>query len=113
MKNPLTPLGLAILLALPLAASPAGKPKSKAPSHPINLNTATATELTQLPRIGTKAAERIVAYRKDHGGFQRAEDLMSVKGVGEKSFQKLKPYLTVGSGPVPARAAASAKSQGK
>lgn len=91
-------LGLALLLVLPLAAagSSAGKAKGKAPSQPINLNTATATELTQLPKVGAKAAQRIVAYRKERGGFQRVEDLLAVKGIGEKSFLKLKPFLTVG-----------------
>jgi competence protein ComEA len=111
MKNILQPLGLAILLALPLAAADKTATKSKAPGRPINLNTATATELTQLPKIGAKAAERIVAYRKQHGSFQRAEDLLSVKGIGEKSFLKLKPYLNVGGGS--AQAKATPKSQGK
>jgi competence protein ComEA len=111
MNNTLKHLGLAILLALPLAAAGKAATKSKAPGHPINLNTATATELTQLPKVGAKAAERIVAYRKEHGGFQRTEDLLSVKGIGEKSFLKLKPYLTVGGGSVLAKA--TPKPQGK
>jgi competence protein ComEA len=68
----------------------------RAPQHPINLNTATTTELLQLPRVGIKSAERIIAFRKQHGGFQRVEEIMNVKGIGEKSFVKLKPYLTVG-----------------
>lgn len=110
MKSILQHLTLAALLAFPLAAAGKTSVKGKAPSHPINLNTATATELTQLPKVGAKAAERIVAYRKEHGGFQRTEDLMSVKGIGEKSFLKLKPYLSVG-GPAPVKAAA--KPQGK
>jgi competence protein ComEA len=111
MNKILQPLALAILLALPLAAAGKGTAKEKAPSHPININTATATELTQLPKIGAKAAERIVAYRKAHGGFQRTEDLMSVKGVGEKSFVKLKPYLSVGNGS--SQAKSTTKLQGK
>ena len=100
MKNILKPLGLALLLALPVlaAGTRAGKAPAKAPSHPINLNTATVTELMQLPRVGAKAAERIVAFRKQHGGFQRPEELMNVKGFGEKSYQKLKPFLSTGSG---------------
>jgi competence protein ComEA len=111
MNTTIKSLGLALLLVLPLAATGKEPAKHKAPGHPINLNTATATELTQLPKIGAKAAERIVAYRKQHGGFQRTEDLMSVKGIGEKSFLKLKPYLTVGSAPVPSKS--TAKPQGK
>jgi len=109
MNNTLKTLGLALLLALPLAAATATVPKapkaapaakSKAPGHPINLNTASVTELMQLPRVGSGLAQRIVAFRKEHGGFQRPEELMNVKGVGEKSFLKLKPYLSAG-GAVP------------
>jgi competence protein ComEA len=53
----------------------------------------------QLPRVGAKTAERIVTFRKQHGGFQRPEELMNVKGIGEKSFAKLKPYLALGATP--------------
>jgi competence protein ComEA len=112
MNNFLKPLGLALLLALPLSAVGVAVPKAKAkaPGHPINLNTASVTELMQLPRIGAHAAERIVAFRKEHGGFQRSEDLMNVKGIGEKSFQKLKPYLSVGNGNVQMAKAVEPKS---
>ncbi len=101
MNKTLTTLtrALAFALALPLAAAGArvAKPKSHAPQHPINLNSATVTELMQLPKIGMKTAERIITFRKEHGGFRRSEELMNVKGIGEKSFQKLQPYLSVGS----------------
>jgi competence protein ComEA len=106
MNNTLKTLGLALLLALPLAAAnatatkAAPAAKAKAPGHPINLNTASVTELMQLPRVGPSLAQRIVAFRKEHGGFQRPEELMNVKGVGEKSYLKLKPYLSAG-GSVP------------
>lgn len=69
----------------------------RAPVRPVNLNTATLTELMQLPRVGLKTAERIVAFRKQHGGFQRPEELMNVKGIGEKSYARLKPHLLVAS----------------
>jgi competence protein ComEA len=69
----------------------------------VNLNTATVTELMQLPRVGQKTAERIIAFRKQHGGFQRTEELLNVKGIGDKSFAKLKPFLLVSAArPVPA-----------
>ena len=64
----------------------------------ININQASAKEFANLPRIGQKQADRIVEYRKEHGSFARVEDLMEVKGVGEKLFTTLKPYLTL-SGP--------------
>jgi len=106
MSNPFTTLALALALALPLSAARS----PQAPSRPININTASVTELMQLPRVGQKVAERIVAFRKQHGGFQRPEELMNVKGIGEKSFAKLKPYLTLSSAtPAPASAAAPKK----
>ena len=64
----------------------------------ININQASAKDFANLPRIGAKQAERIVEYRKEHGSFSRVEDLMEVKGVGEKLFTTLKPYLSL-SGP--------------
>jgi competence protein ComEA len=88
-------LALAFCLALPLCAG------AQAPKKPINLNTATVTELMQLPKVGAKTAERIVSFRKQNGGFKRLEEIMSVKGIGEKSFEKLKPYLTLGATTVP------------
>jgi competence protein ComEA len=65
-------------------------------SAPINLNTATAAQLDALPGVGKATAERIVEYRQKNGGFKKPEDLMNVKGIGEKNFLKLKPYITVG-----------------
>jgi competence protein ComEA len=61
----------------------------------INLNTATVDQLETLPGIGRKTAERIIEYRTKSGGFKRIEDLMNVKGIGEKSFLKLKPLVVV------------------
>jgi competence protein ComEA helix-hairpin-helix repeat region len=69
-----------------------------APHKTVNINQAASTELARLPRVGPKLADRIVAHRAQHGPFRRIEDLMEVKGVGEKFFTTLKSYLTV-SGP--------------
>jgi competence protein ComEA len=61
----------------------------------LNLNTATVAQLESLPGIGRATAERIVEYRQKSGGFKKIEELMNVRGVGEKSFLKLKPLITV------------------
>lgn len=62
----------------------------------ININTATAQELTTLPRIGPKKAAAIIEFRNKNGKFQRIEDIMKVKGIGEKTFLRLKDLITVG-----------------
>ena len=61
----------------------------------LNLNTATAAQLEALPGIGKSTADRIIEYRTKSGGFKKVEDLMNVRGIGEKSFLKLKPLITV------------------
>ena len=74
---------------------------SKAPgasavaSAPINLNTASSVALQTLPNVGAATAARILEYRQKNGGFKKIEDLMNVRGVGEKSFLKLKPLVSV------------------
>lgn len=61
----------------------------------VNLNTADAAALETLPRIGPAMAERILAWRETNGRFAAIEDLMSVSGVGEKTFEALKSLVTV------------------
>jgi competence protein ComEA len=62
----------------------------------VNINTASAMELDALPGIGAKTAARIVEYRQKNGPFKKVEELMNVRGVGEKNFLKLKAQITVG-----------------
>ena len=78
-----------------VAQEPPPRTASERPA-PLNLNTATEAQLEALPGIGPSTAQRIVEYRKKNGAFKKAEDLMNVKGIGEKSFLKLKPLVTVG-----------------
>src|SRR2546422_7426430 len=61
----------------------------------VNLNTASATQLEALPGIGAKTAARIIEYRQKNGPFKKIEELMNVRGVGEKNFLKLKAQITV------------------
>jgi competence protein ComEA len=61
----------------------------------LNLNAVTSNQLETLPGIGPALAERILAYRKDHGLFKNIEDVMNVSGIGEKRFESIKEYITV------------------
>ena len=69
-----------------------------ADSGKIDLNKATLQELTQLKGIGEKYAERIIEYREKDGKFQKIEDLMNVKGIGQKKFDTIKDLIFVGTG---------------
>ena len=96
---------MALLMAVSLttvARAQDAKPQSSsrrsaqpAITTPININTATASELEALPGVGPAMAARIVEYRTKNGGFKKIEDLMNVKGIGEKSFLKLKSLVTI------------------
>ena len=77
------------------AGTPQEAADAKAAVAAVNLNTASASQLEALPGIGAKMAQRIVEYRQKNGAFKKIEELMNVKGIGEKSFLKLKPQLTV------------------
>jgi competence protein ComEA len=66
-----------------------------APSTPLNLNTATVAQLEALPGVGAATAKLIVEHRQKNGGFKKVEELMNIKGIGEKSFLKLKSMVTV------------------
>ena len=61
----------------------------------VNINTAAVADFEGLPGIGAKTAARIVEYRQKNGPFKKVEELMNVRGIGEKNFLKLKPQLIV------------------
>lgn len=61
----------------------------------VNLNTASQSDLQQLPGIGPAIANRIVEYRARYGSFQRTSDLMNVKGIGPRTYEKLRSRITL------------------
>ena len=79
------------------AQKPADAPKP-ATATPININTATITDLQKLPGIGAATATRIVEYRQKNGPFKKVEDLLNVRGIGEKTFDRIRARLSVGKG---------------
>lgn len=94
---------IAALLVLGLAGTAAAAQQStRAPAAkaspveaPVNLNTATMTQLETLPGVGPAMAQRILEYRQQNGGFKKIEELMNVRGIGEASFLKLKALVTI------------------
>lgn len=107
-SRPIRSSALVLLAALWAAAAVADTAADPAASHKVNINQASAAQLAFLPRVGAKAAERIVEYRKAHGPFSQPEQLMEVKGIGEKLYGQLKPYLAL-SGPTTLAAKVSSR----
>ncbi|HIQ36618.1 MAG TPA: helix-hairpin-helix domain-containing protein [Desulfocapsa sulfexigens] len=69
------------------------KKSKKAATGKININTATAAELTLITGIGPVTAKNIISYRKKNGKFKSAKDLLNVKGIGETTMKKMKSQL--------------------
>jgi comEA protein len=61
----------------------------------ININTASKEELTALPKIGPVTAERIIRYREDYGPFRAMDDLLKIKGIGPKTLERIRPFVTL------------------
>jgi competence protein ComEA len=95
IPNAMSCLLTGLLLTVPLANASAEQPAAAPRAAAIDLNSATVADLETLPGIGRSTAERIVEHRKKTGGFKKIEELMNVKGIGEKSFLRLKPLITV------------------
>jgi len=94
MRKSLHILALTLVLLSVSAAAMAAEPSS-APTGVVNVNTAEASQLALLPRIGEKVAQRIIEYRTEHGPFKKATDLMQVKGIGAKTFEGLSAYVAI------------------
>ena len=77
------------------AAKEKAAKSSSASKDLININTGGVSELVKLPRVGEKIAQRIIEYREKNGKFKRIEDIMNVKGIGEKTFKQFEKMLTL------------------
>lgn len=101
MKNrpAITAAFLALALALgtvPAAAEEASeKTPAPAPAAVVNINTADASQLALLPRVGPALAQRILDFRQENGKFETPADLILVRGIGEKTFALLEPHVRV------------------
>ena len=92
MRNSKNVLALLLVTVLVLAFTSASWAED---TGKININTASVQEIAKLEKIGPSYAERIVQYRKEHGPFEKPEDLMKVKGIGPKTFELNKNKITV------------------
>jgi competence protein ComEA len=89
-------LALGLAAALLIMSLSGAQAQTNPPKGKVNINTATQADLESLPRIGPKVAQRIIDYRSQNGNFKKVEDLMKVKGIGEKIFAQIKDMITVG-----------------
>jgi competence protein ComEA len=87
----ITPEGSKESAGLPQGSSSPATPGT----HKVNINTAAQSELELLPGIGPAMAKRIIDYRTQHGKFTSIEQLDSVRGVGAKTMERLRPLVTV------------------
>jgi|GEM_PF-571815 len=83
--------------------------KKKPPIHPVDLNSASAAELQQVPGIGPSTADNILEMRKSYGAFKSVDDLLAIKGIGSKRLEKMRKYLTIGKAPQSKKASTSAQ----
>jgi competence protein ComEA len=92
MRQVKTYAALSVILALVLGLVPVLQAEEV---QKININQASVEQLAQLVRIGPKYAQRIVAYREEHGPFAKPEDIMKVPGVGARTFQENQDRISI------------------
>ncbi len=81
---------------VPTRTAPPSAPATASAALLLDLNRATEAELEQLPGIGPSRAQDIVAYRESHGPFASVEDIQQVPGIGPTTYERIAPYLIVG-----------------
>ena len=97
MKHSVRYIASALVLSLAIVATAPflQAQQESTPAAKVSINSATVEQLASLPGVGPVTAGRIVEFRTKSGPFKRLEDLMAVKGIGEKSYQKLKDRITL------------------
>lgn len=88
-----------LVVFLSCAAQSFAHAKKHPPAKPINLNTATLSQLEELPGVGPVTAKAILDFRAKSGPFRRVDDLLAVHRISEKRLAKMRPSVTIG--PVP------------
>jgi competence protein ComEA len=86
---------LCLMLAVIAAVMVGSVAESGEATGVVNINTASSEQLELLPRVGPALAGRIVEFRDANGPFQSVDEIVAVKGIGERSFEMLEPYLVI------------------
>ncbi len=94
MKRTATIKAVAVAILLAITVSFAGM-AAESVTAKVDINKATVEQLQTLPGVGEVIAKRIVEYRQTNGSFEKAADIMNVKGIGEKSYLKMKDRISV------------------
>ena len=89
----LAALVVAAALAVPVAVGAAAAEASL--SGVVNVNTATPEQLAMLPGIGESKAQAILAARDERGRFESVEELLEVKGIGERALERIRPFVAL------------------
>lgn len=88
-------VAVAICMLVATGGAFAQSKASPAPSGSVNINTADVADLVLLPGVGKATAQRIVEYRTKAGSFHKVEEMMNVRGIGEKTFAEMKPFIAL------------------
>ncbi len=88
-----TRTALVLILVAAVTLTIVGSVESAQPTGVVNINTATLDQLQMLPRVGPALAGRIVDFREANGEFRTVDEIVAIKGIGERSFENLEPFI--------------------
>ena len=90
-------LSLTLFLGSNIISAQETTDKEETTIEKVNINTATAEQLMQLPGVGEKTANKIINHRNENGEFKTLDQLKEVSGIGEKKYEKMKDMITISS----------------